>query len=199
MPDTEILIVYYSAKGSVANMARVVARGVAKVPGAQARIRTVPRVAPVFDPTQTAIPPSGPPYATARDLEACDGLLLGSPTRFGQMAAPLRHFLDGTSDLWLSGRLAGKPAGVFTSSVSAHGGQESTLLGMMLPLLHHGMLLVGLPYTEAALMTTESGGSPYGATHLDGERADGLTDAEQELCLALGRRVAHVAARLRQT
>ena len=151
MSSIEVLIVYYSAKGSVAQLARAVARGVDEVPGASARVRTVPRVTPAYVAEEKPVPETGPPYATARDLEECQALALGSPTRFGQMAAPVRYFLDGTSEQWLNGNLVGKPAGVFTASSSLHGGQESTLLGMMLPLLHHGMLIVGLPYTEPAL------------------------------------------------
>jgi NAD(P)H dehydrogenase (quinone) len=199
-PAVELLVLYYSANGSVATMAKVIARGVGEVEGAEARLRTVPRVSPSHDPTASDVPRSGPPYADKADLEETAGLLLGSPTRFGQMATPLRHFLDRTSDLWLSGTLAGKPAGVFTSSASLHGGQESTLLGMMLPLLHHGMLLTGLPYTEPALHQTSGGGGPYGAGHVVSpalsDVSSQMTEHERSLCLALGRRVAQIAVRL---
>jgi NAD(P)H dehydrogenase (quinone) len=197
----EILVLYYSRHGATREMARNVARGVESVPGAVARLRTVP---PVRDqrsrsgPEDLAgQPESGPPWAEHRDLVECQGLLLGSPTRFGNMAAPLKYFLDGSGSEWFSGALVGKPAGVFTSTASLHGGQESTLLSMMLPLLHHGMLVVGLPYTEPALTRTRGGGTPYGASHWsgqDGERA--LDDEEAELCRSLGRRVAESARRL---
>ena len=173
---TEILVLFYSRKGSTAELARQVCRGVESVPGARARLRTVPQVATVVDGPQPAVPAEGPPYATHDDLRECDGLVLGSPTRFGNMAAPLKHFLDGTSALWVGGALAGKPAGVFTSTQTMHGGQETTLLSMMLPLLHHGMVIVGLPYTEAALTTTRSGGSPYGASHVAGRRHAAAAD-----------------------
>ena len=196
----ELLVLYYSANGSVAAMANVIARGVGEVDGAEARLRTVPRVSPIYDPTASDVPSSGPPYADKADLEETAGLLLGSPTRFGQMAAPLRHFLDSTSDLWLSGTLAGKPAGVFTASASLHGGQESTLLGMMLPLLHHGMLLTGLPFTEPALHQGSGGGSPYGAGHVasaaPSHQRSQMNEHERSLCFALGRRVAQIAVRL---
>ena len=164
----EILVLFYSRKGSTAELARQVCRGIESVAGAKARLRTVPQVTTVIDQPQPPVPADGPPYATHDDLRECDGLVLGSPTRFGNMAAPLKHFLDGTSALWVSGALAGKPAGVFTSTQTMHGGQETTLLSMMLPLLHHGMFIVGLPYTEAALNHTRSGGSPYGASHVAG-------------------------------
>lgn len=193
----EILVLYYSRSGHTAEMANQVVRGVESVPGMQARLRTVPRVSPVIEAVEDDIPASGPPYASTDDLAECAGLVMGSPTRFGQMAAPLRYFLDGTATLWANGSLAGKPAGVFTSSSTFHGGQESTLLAMMLPLFHHGMLLVGLPYTETALHETESGGTPYGASHIsgnDGERK--LTEHERRLCQALGRRVAETALKL---
>ena len=196
---TEILVLYYSRHGSVAKMARHIARGVDAVPGAAARLRTVP---PVTAETETAplpdIPADGPPYATHADLQECAGLILGSPTRFGNMAAPLKYFLDGTSALWMSGTLARKPAGVFTSTATMHGGQESTLLSMMLPLLHHGMLLVGLPYLHAELSATQSGGTPYGASHVSGMAPvpKSLSHDEEVLCEALGRRVAEIALRL---
>lgn len=194
----EILVLYYSRFGATARMADLIARGIEEVPDARARVRTVPAVSAVSEATAPAVPPSGPPYAELDDLEQCDGLVLGSPTRFGNMAAPLRYFLDGTSPLWLTGTLAGKPAGVFTSTGTLHGGQETTLLTMMLPLLHHGMLLTGLPYTEATLHSTVTGGSPYGATHWAGPNNDKpISDDERALCLALGRRVARVAQALK--
>jgi len=193
----EILVLYYSVGGSVRRMAELIAEGVERVPGAMARLRTVPRVAPVTQTAAPAIPPEGAPYAELRDLESCAGLALGSPTRFGNMAAPLKHFLDGTSSFWLKGTLAGKPACVFTSTASMHGGQETTLLSMMLPLLHHGMLIVGLPYTQAELNATRTGGTPYGASHFAGLADDlPVSDAERALCLAQGRRLAEVALKL---
>lgn len=194
----EVLVLYYSRQGATAAMAAAAAQGVEAVGGAAARVRTVPPVSPVSEATAPAVPGSGPPYAELEDLAACDGLLLGSPTRFGNMAAALKHFLDQTSGLWLSGALAGKPAGVFTSTGSLHGGQETTLLSMMLPLLHHGMYVVGLPYTEADLMQTRSGGTPYGPSHVAGSGGDRALDTvETRLCQALGRRVAEAALRLR--
>lgn len=193
----EILVLYYSRHGSVAAMARQIARGVESVSGMEARLRTVPPVAPSHDPGASAIPGEGAPYATLDDLRECAGLALGSPAHFGNMAAPLKHFLDGTSALWASGTLTGKPAAVFTASTTQHGGQESTLLSMMLPLLHHGMLLLGLPYTEAALNRTRDGGTPYGASHVSGaENRSALTEDEKELCQALGRRLATLARQL---
>ncbi|MEA3410943.1 MAG: NAD(P)H:quinone oxidoreductase [Pseudomonadota bacterium] len=190
----EILVLYYSRYGATAEMARRIARGVAEVPGMEAKLRTVPPVSTVCEATEDVIPPEGPPYATLANLISCSGIALGSPTRFGNMAAPLKYFLDQTSALWLSGGLAGKPAGAFTSTSSLHGGQESTLLSMMLPLLHHGMLIVGLPYTEAALLETTSGGTPYGPSHHAGIRSERpLTAEEKTLCLALGRRLAETA------
>jgi len=194
---SEILVLYYSRGGATAELARQVCRGIESVPGACARLRTVPAVAATSEPPPRPVPASGPPYATLEDLRETAGLVLGSPTRFGNMAAPLKHFLDGTSSLWLTGVLAGKPAGVFTSTQSMHGGQETTLLSMMLPLLHHGMYLVGLPYTERALNETSSGGTPYGSSHVGrSEPAPRLTAEEQELAQALGRRVAQLAVRL---
>ena len=194
---TEILVLYYSRFGATAKMADLIARGIEELPDASARLRTVPAVSPVTEASEPAIPPSGPIYAELEDLEACDGLILGSPTRFGNMAAPLRYFLDGTTPLWLSGALVGKPAAAFTSTGTQHGGQESTLLSMMLPLLHHGMLLVGLPHTEQALNRTQSGGTPYGASHVAGPEGNRpLTEDEKLLCRALGRRVALTAQRL---
>jgi NAD(P)H dehydrogenase (quinone) len=193
----EILILYYSRHGAVRDMAQQVARGVESVPGMQARLRSVPPVAPTHERAAEAIPASGAPYVTVDDLRACAGLALGSPTRFGNMAAPLKHFLDGTGALWASGALVGKPAAVFTSTSTQHGGQESTLLSMMLPLLHHGMLILGVPYTEAALNRTTSGGTPYGASHVAGPNSDRpLTADEKELCQALGKRLATVARQI---
>ncbi len=196
----EILVLYYSRDGSVAEMARRVARGVEEVPGAEARVRALPAVSPVSEAVAPAIPEEGAPYATLDDLKACDGLILGSPGYFGNMAAAVKYFLDSSTSLWLSGALIGKPAGLFTSTGSFHGGQESVLLSMMVPLLHHGMVIVGLPYSEEALLTTRSGGTPYGASHVAG--ADGsapFTDEEKQLCRALGRRVAEVALKLRES
>jgi NAD(P)H dehydrogenase (quinone) len=194
---SEILILYYSRHGSTLALARQIARGVESVAGMQARLRTVPPVAPVTDKAAPPVPEEGAPYASHEDLNQCAGLILGSPTRFGNMAAPLRYFLDGTSALWLSGALAGKPAAVFTSTQTMHGGQESTLLSMMLPLLHHGMLLVGLPYTEAGINTTTAGGTPYGASHVAHASGAGkLSEAERSLAQALGKRVADIAAKL---
>jgi NAD(P)H dehydrogenase (quinone) len=188
----EILVLYYSAGGSVKRMAEFIASGVERVPGASARVRTVPRV---FD--KNPIPDEGAPYAELRDLEECAGLALGSPTRFGNMAAPLKHFLDGTALLWQRGTLAGKPACVFTSTGTLHGGQETTLVSMMMPLLHHGMLIMGLPYTLAELNATRSGGTPYGASHVAGIADDQpITDAERALCIAQGKRLAEIALRL---
>jgi NAD(P)H dehydrogenase (quinone) len=197
IPMSEILVLYYSRQGSTAALARQVCRGVEAVPGMTARLRTVPPVAVVIERPEPAVPEQGPPYATYEDLAECSGLVLGSPTRFGNMAAPLKFYLDGSSALWLSGALSGKPAGVFTSTQTMHGGQESTLLSMMLPLLHHGMFLVGLPYTERGLSDTRSGGSPYGASHVAASSGHGeLSDIERELAQALGKRVADLASRL---
>jgi len=192
-----ILVLYYSRNGSTAALARLAARGVESA-GATARIRTVPAVSPVSEASAPEIPAEGPPYAELADLSDCDGLLLGSPTRFGNMAAPLKYFLDRTSSLWLNGDMLDKPAGVFTSTSSAHGGQESTLLGMIVPLIHHGMLWVGVPYTEPALFETRTGGSPYGATHLASEWNRELSEHEQIVARGLGRRVAELAIRLRR-
>jgi NAD(P)H dehydrogenase (quinone) len=193
----EVLVLYYSRQGSIAAMAQLIARGVEQVPGVQARLRTVPAVSTVCEATADSIPAEGPPYADLDDLRQCAGLILGSPTRFGNMAAPLKYFLDGTGALWLSGALSGKPAAVFTSTSSLHGGQESTLLSMMLPLLHHGMLITGLPYTETDLLNTVSGGTPYGASHWAGADNDRpLSDEEKRLCRALGKRVAETASKL---
>jgi len=193
----EVLVLYYSRNGSTAALARQVCRGIDGVPGMRARLRAVPPVAPVTEVAAPPVPPEGAPYVTHDDLRDCAGLVLGSPTRFGNMASPLKHFLDGTAALWLSGALAGKPAGVFTSTQTQHGGQESTLLSMMLPLLHHGMVLVGLPYTEPAVARTQRGGGPYGASHVAGDRGSPELDGdEQALAQLLGRRVAAIAAAL---
>lgn len=189
-----ILVLYYSRQGSSAAMAAQVARGVELVPGMTARLRTVPAVSANSEQTEEDIPASGPLYCELDDLRECAGLVLGSPTRFGNMAAPLKYFLDQTSSLWLSGAMIDKPAAVFTSTSSLHGGQESTLLSMMLPLLHHGMLIVGLPYSEPGLMSATSGGTPYGASHWAGEHSDrAVDDSEAALCRALGARVARLA------
>ena len=194
----EILVLYYSRGGSVARLARQVARGIGEVEGMSARLRTVPPVAAV---TQSAAPPEpedGAPYVQASDLDECIGLVVGSPTRFGNMAAPMKHFIDGLGAEWASGTLVGKPAAVFTSTATQHGGQESTLLSMHVPLLHHGCVIVGIPFTEPALSTTRTGGSPYGATHVAGGADDPqLSDDEAVLARALGRRVADIARRLR--
>jgi len=196
MPD-DILVLFYSHTGALKQMAHAVARGIESVPGATARVRTVPKVSAVSEALEPDIPASGPPYAELRDLQECIGLALGSPTRFGNMAAPLKYFLDGTGALWLKGTLVGKPAAVFTSTGTLHGGQETTLLSMMLPLLHHGMLIVGLPYSQTELITTSTGGSPYGASHVAGIDADrALSQEEQVLCFALGKRLADVALKL---
>jgi NAD(P)H dehydrogenase (quinone) len=196
----EILVLYYSRKGATAELARQVCRGVESIEGARARLRTVPAVTAVVEPAAPAVPHSGPIYATHADLIECAGLVLGSPTRFGNMAAPLKHFLDSTGSLWLSGGLADKPAAVFTSTRTSHGGQETTLLSMMLPLLHHGMYVVGLPYTEPALTSTRGGGSPYGASHVTlDEPTVQLTEEERTLAQVLGRRVAELARRLVKT
>jgi len=188
----DLLVLYYSVGGSVRRMAELVAEGIERVPGAAARLRTVPRIS-----EKSPLPESGPPYCELSDLEECAGLALGSPTRFGNMAAPLKHFLDGTSLLWHRGALAGKPACVFTSTSSLHGGQETTLVSMMLPLLHHGMLVLGLPYTQAEINATRSGGTPYGASHFAGIADDlPITADERALCIAQGRRLAEVALKL---
>lgn len=195
--NQEILILYYSHHGSVRELARHVARGIEQVPGIVARLRTVPKISTVCEATDADIPDDGAPYAEARDLEECSGLALGSPTRFGNMAAPLKYFLDSTSGSWLKGTLVGKPAVVFTSTTTMHGGQESTLLSMMLPLLHHGMMILGIPYTETVLSNTREGGTPYGASHVSG--ANGNTAAsehERLLAVALGRRLAETAKKL---
>lgn len=197
MPSmAEILVLYYSRHGSVRELARQVARGVEQVPGVTARLRTVPRVSAVTEATEASIPDTGAPYVEPKDLEECAGLAMGSPVRFGNMAAPLKYFIDSTSPQWLAGTLAGKPASVFTSSSSLHGGQETTLTSMMLPLLHHGMVLVGLPYTEPAVSATRTGGGPYGASHFAGNGSTAPDDDEKVLAQALGRRLATIAMKL---
>jgi NAD(P)H dehydrogenase (quinone) len=194
---SEILVLYYSRHGSTAQLAAQVARGINAVAGANARIRTVPGVSAETEAVGDEIPEQGPPYATHADLRECDGLLMGSPTRFGNMAAALKYFLDGSAGAWASGHLEDKPAGLFTSTSSLHGGQETTLLSMALPLIHHGMLLVGIPYSEPALNATRSGGTPYGATHVAYEQtATDLTAEEAAIAQTLGRRVADIAVRL---
>jgi NAD(P)H dehydrogenase (quinone) len=198
--NQEILVLYYSLHGHTGQMARQIARGVEEIDGTSARVRTVPPVSPGFESKVNPIPDSGPPYARNEDLTECAGLVLGSPTRFGNMAAALKYFIDGTAAEWYSGQLEGKPAAVFTSTASLHGGQETTLISMMIPLLHHGMLLVGLPYSEKALIHTSGGGSPYGASHLSGWETDRDLDANEiKLCRALGRRVAKAALKLAAT
>ncbi|HJP99932.1 MAG TPA: NAD(P)H:quinone oxidoreductase [Rhodanobacteraceae bacterium] len=196
----DILVVYYSRNGHVAQLARLIARGVEEVEGVHARVRQVPPVAPVTQSAQPPVPGEGAPYVELADLHDCAGLIVGSPTRFGNMAAPMKHFLDSTPAEWASGALVGKPCAVFTSTSTMHGGQESTLLSMMLPLIHHGMLFVGIPFTEKALNTTRTGGTPYGASHVSGLGGDRpISDEERELARALGRRVADVARRLAAT
>lgn len=193
-----ILVLYYSRYGATAEMARLIARGVEEVPGIEALLRTVPPVSTLCEATEDTIPQTGAPYADLDDLRECAGLALGSPTRFGNMAAPVKYFIDGTSSLWLSGDLRDKPAAVFTSTSSMHGGQETTLLSMMLPLMHHGMLMLGLPYSETDLLHTTSGGTPYGPSHLAGADSDrALSDSEKRLCQALGRRLAEAAVKLK--
>ncbi len=192
----EILILYYSRYGSTTEMANMIARGVEEVPGAAAKLRTVPEVSPVCEATADSIPATGHPYASLEDLQNCDGLALGSPTHFGNMAAPLKYFLDSTSGLWFSGALTGKPAGVFTSTSSMHGGHESTLITMLLPLLHHGMVMVGIPSKERALMETTSGGTPYGPSFHTGRDKE-MSAEEKQLCRVFGTRLANVALALK--
>ena len=194
---TQILIVYYSRGGNTHRMAQYLARGVESVEGCEAVLRTVPEVSSVCEATEAAVPEDGAPYASHDDLRACDGLILGSPTHFGNMAAPLKYFIDQTSGLWFGGELAGKPAAVYTSTASQHGGQESTLLSMMLPLMHHGMLITGVPYSVPELINSTSGGTPYGASHTSGPNSNSpLTDDEKVVCRELGKRVADIAKRL---
>lgn len=193
----EILVLYYSQGGAVREMAQLIARGVESVAGIKARIRTVPKVSANCEATEPDIPHSGDPYVELSDLTECIGLALGSPTRFGNMAAPMKYFIDGTAGLWLKGALIGKPACVFTSSGSMHGGNETTLVTMMLPLMHHGMLIVGLPYSEPELSSTQTGGTPYGASHIGGAMDDkAISTDERKLCLALGKRLAETALKL---
>lgn len=195
-----ILVLYHSRNGATESLAREVSRGVDSVDGMSARLRTVPQVSAVSEATAGGVPESGPPYATPEDLQECAGLVMGSPTHFGNMSASLKHFIDGTVGEWFKGALEGKPAGVFASTSSLHGGQETTLLSMALPLLHHGMLLVGIPYTEDALSATKTGGTPYGATHVSwGRSPDALSDEEKKLARVLGKRVATIAGRLART
>jgi NAD(P)H dehydrogenase (quinone) len=195
--DKEILVLYYSQHGATRQMAQLIARGIEQTAGLRARLRTVPKVSTVCESTEPGIPDSGAPYVELRDLEECIALALGSPTRFGNMAAALKFFWDSTGSLWMKHALVGKPAALFTSTSSMHGGQESTLLSMMLPLLHHGMLIVGLPYSESELATTQSGGTPYGASHVAGLTSDSpISEAEKRLCLALGKRLGQTALKL---
>lgn len=197
MSQPYILILYYSLKGNTAAMGQEIARGVETIPGIEARVRTVPAVSPKSEASEPAVPADGPPYATIDDLKNCAGLALGSPTRFGNMAAALKYFLDGTGGLWQGGGLVGKPAACFTSTSSLHGGQETTILSMQLPLLHHGMIIVGVPYTETNLFTTTSGGTPYGPSHMAGINSDQpMTDSEKMVCRSLGKRLATVALKL---
>ncbi|NNM79412.1 MAG: NAD(P)H:quinone oxidoreductase [Gallionella sp.] len=197
--DKEILVLYYSQHGATRQMAQLIARGIEQVAGVRARLRTVPKISTVCESTEPGIPDSGAPYVELNDLNECIGLALGSPTRFGNMAAPLKYFWDGTGGLWMQHALAGKPAAVFTSSSSMHGGQETTLLSMMLPLLHHGMVIIGIPYSEPELSLTQSGGTPYGASHVAGLASDTpISEAEKKLCIALGKRLAHTALKLVQ-
>lgn len=192
-----VLVLYYSRYGSTAKMANYIARGVEQVDGIEAKVRTVPAVSPTIEATEDSIPADGAPYVTLEELENASGLALGSPTRFGNMAAPLKHFLDTTSGVWMSGGLSGKPASVFTSTASMHGGQETTLLSMMIPLIHHGALIVGVPYTEEALTATTTGGTPYGPSHLAGpDSKKSISDDEKTLCIALGKRLATIAKKL---
>lgn len=190
---SEILVLYYSRGGATQKMAEYIAQGIESVPGMQARIRTVPPVSPTTEATDKPTPEEGPPYVTHDDLIECAGLALGSPTRFGNMAAPMKHFWDTTSGLWLSGQLVNKPAAVFTSTGSMHGGQETTLLSMMIPLMHHGMMILGVPYTEPALSDTKTGGTPYGPSHLAGPDSNlPISDDEKTICLALGKRLGEI-------
>lgn len=195
--DPEILVLYYSQHGATKKMAQLVARGVEESQAVRARLRTVPKISTVCEATAPSVPDTGAPYAELRDLEECIGVALGCPTRFGNMPAAMKYFWDGTSSLWMKHTLAGKPAALFTSSSSMHGGQESTLLSMMIPLLHHGMVILGLPYSEPELATTTGGGTPYGASHVAGLANDlPLSEAEKKLCVALGRRLAQTALKL---
>lgn len=193
----EILVLYYSQNGSVKELANFIARGIEQVPGIKARLRTVPKVSAVCESIESDIPATGAPYAELKDFEECIGLALGSPTRFGNMSAALKYFLDGTAELWRKGSLVGKPAAVFTSTATQHGGQESTLLSMMIPLLHHGMVILGIPFTEPILSTTKEGGTPYGVSHVAGVSDDSpISEDEKKLCLVLGKRLADTALKL---
>ncbi|MES2141445.1 MAG: NAD(P)H:quinone oxidoreductase [Pseudomonadota bacterium] len=193
-----VLILYYSRYGAVKGMANEIARGVEEITGIEARVRTVPNISTVCEATESEIPAQGPPYATLEDVRDCAGLIVGSPTRFGNMAAPLKHFIDSLSGLWFSGALVNKPAGFFSSTSSLHGGQETTLISMMLPLIHLGAIVVGVPYTESDLSTTQTGGTPYGPTHMAGKDSKNpLSDEEKRLCKALGKRIGNIALKLR--
>lgn len=192
-----VLVLYYSRYGSTEKMAKLIARGVESIDGMAAKIRTVPSVSNNTEATEPTVPDNGAAYASLEDVQNCSGLILGSPTRFGNMAAPMKYFLDGTSGLWMSGSLIDKPAGVFTSTSSLHGGQESTLLSMMLPLIHHGMVIAGVPYSEAALSNTTTGGTPYGPTHVAGEGDNPISTDEEKLCIAFGKRIANMAKKLK--
>ena len=194
---SNILVLYYSQQGATAQMAQLIARGIDQIEGIEAKIRTVPSLSTVCEAVEDTIPPSGPPYASLNDLQDCAGLVLGSPTRFGNMAAPLKYFIDSTGSLWLNGSLADKPAALFTSTGSLHGGQETTLTSMMTPLLHHGMMIIGIPYTEPHLINTTSGGTPYGATHVAGkDNLNPISEEEKQLCIALGKRIAMIALKV---
>ena len=196
---TEILVLYFSRHGSVANLAKTISHGIESIEGCCARVRTVPSVSANTEATEDIIPQNGPPYASASDLDECDGIIIGSPAYFGNMAAPMKYFLDQTTPQWLTGALVNKPAAVFTSSSSFHGGQETALFSMLIPLMHHGAILVGIPYTEENLNTTKTGGTPYGASHVSGlDSKSPFTDDEKKLCHALGKRVATVARKLSQ-
>lgn len=196
-PSTYVLVLYYSLHGATRAMAQQIARGIVQVEGVEARLRTVPKVSPVTEAVEPTVPDQGDIYCTEEDLKHCAGLALGSPTRFGNMAAPLKYYLDGTAAQWINGDLVDKPATVFTSTASLHGGQETTLLSMMLPLIHHGMVIAGIPYSQSALHNTQSGGTPYGASHTAGSKADRpLTEDEINLCRAQGKRLAELALRL---
>ncbi len=192
----QILVVYYSRYGSVSRMAQQIALGVEAVSGCSAIIRCVPDVSPNHEQTQPPVPEDGPPYANMDDLKNCDGLLIGSPSYFGNMAAPLKYFLDQSSQVWLSGALIGKPAGVFTATSSHHGGQESLLISMMIPLMHHGMIISGIPYSEPALQQTQTGGTPYGASHVSGKQGQQLSEHESDICKTLGRQIAELSKKL---
>lgn len=195
---TQVLVLYYSRHGSTKQLAQYIARGIESVDGVEAKIRTVPAVSPNTEASEAAVPDSGAPYATVEDIKNCDGLALGSPTRFGNMAAAMKYFIDGLSGVWLAGDTVGKPAAVFTSTSSMHGGQETTLVSMMQPLFHLGFMMLGIPYTEPDLSTTQSGGTPYGATHVAGSSGKHpVTEEEQRLCIALGKRLAQTAKQLK--